>query len=218
MSEILSRKDDLFDVEQETISTTALNNQSLWNLDTNWLNMQLTPAKTRWTTAYAAYRPEATRTPLITFEKNESRRFYEPLLRQLIGILRYSTLVTDDDRRAMGIYIDPSHHPNPEPDTTVEFEIDTGVIRCLSVRFHDAGSTSRAKPHGVHGAEIRWAILAAPPQKVDDLTNSAFDTRSPYTFRFEENQRGQTVFFCLRWENTTGQKGPWSEIVSAIIP
>jgi hypothetical protein len=46
----------------------------------------------------------------------------------------------------------------------------------------------------------------------------AFDTRSPYTFRFEENQRGQTVFFCLRWENTTGQKGPWSEIVSAIIP
>jgi hypothetical protein len=31
-------------------------------------------------------------------------------------------------------------------------------------------------------------------------------------------QRGKTVYFALRWENTRGEKGPWSEIMSAIIP
>jgi hypothetical protein len=53
---------------------------------------------------------------------------------------------------------------------------------------------------------------------VEDLIHSAFDTRSPFTLSFDENQRGKTVYFCLRWENTRGEKGPWSEIVSGIIP
>jgi hypothetical protein len=30
--------------------------------------------------------------------------------------------------------------------------------------------------------------------------------------------RGKTVWFRLRWENNRGQKGPWSELYSAIIP
>jgi hypothetical protein len=44
------------------------------------------------------------------------------------------------------------------------------------------------------------------------------NTRTPYTFPFEYDQRGQTVYFALRWENTRGEKGPWSEIHSTIIP
>jgi hypothetical protein len=35
---------------------------------------------------------------------------------------------------------------------------------------------------------------------------------------FDESQRGEKVFFCLRWENAKGAKGPWGEIYSAIIP
>jgi hypothetical protein len=75
-----------------------------------------------------------------------------------------------------------------------------------------------AKPYGVRGAEIRWAILPAPPTSQDDLVHSEFDTRTPYIFQFDIPQAGKTLYVCARWENTTGQKGPWSEIVSAIIP
>lgn len=39
-----------------------------------------------------------------------------------------------------------------------------------------------------------------------------------HTLTFDENQRGKTVYFALRWENTRGEKGPWSQIVSSIIP
>jgi hypothetical protein len=35
---------------------------------------------------------------------------------------------------------------------------------------------------------------------------------------FENDQRGKTVYFALRWENTRGEKGPWSAIQIAIIP
>ncbi|MDR3235698.1 MAG: hypothetical protein LBT48_03095, partial [Prevotellaceae bacterium] len=97
------------------------------------------------------------------------------------------------------------------------FEIDSSVIRRLIIHFFDQ-DTKKAKPAGVHGAEIRWAIRDEPVVDVEDLTNSSFDTRTPFTLEFKGHERGQTVYFCLCWENTTGEKGPWSEIVGAIIP
>jgi hypothetical protein len=45
-----------------------------------------------------------------------------------------------------------------------------------------------------------------------------FDTDSPLEIEFDEADRGKIVWFAVRWENTRGQKGPWSEIFFAIIP
>ncbi|MDR0743629.1 MAG: hypothetical protein LBF05_04640, partial [Tannerella sp.] len=68
------------------------------------------------------------------------------------------------------------------------------------------------------GVEIRWAILSAPPGSIDELIHSSFVIHTPFTLTFDESERGKKVYFILRWENTRGQKGPWSEIVSAVIP
>jgi hypothetical protein len=115
---------------------------------------------------------------------------------------------------------DPEPTPVPEPVTwPVVILLDSGTIMRLGLHYKDSDSLkSQAKPSGVHGAEIRWAILEAPPTTTDDLIHSEFSTRTPHTFIFEENQRGRTVWFRLRWENTRGEKGPWSELYSAIIP
>jgi hypothetical protein len=128
--------------------------------------------------------------------------------------------MTDLNREALGCHVpDKNPTPVPPPSTIPEAEIDSSVIRQLTVHFRDNGSDRRGKPAGVHGVEIRWDIRVAPPASVEDLKNSVFDTKSPYTFTFEENQRGQTVYFCLRWEGTTGEKkGPWGEVYSGIVP
>jgi hypothetical protein len=88
----------------------------------------------------------------------------------------------------------------------------------LKLYCKDSHQTSRAKPFGVRGVEIVRSILAAPPSTTGELIHSEFSTRSPYTFIFDENQHGKTVWFRLRRENTRGEKGPWSELYSAIIP
>ncbi|MDR1552126.1 MAG: hypothetical protein LBS69_01520, partial [Prevotellaceae bacterium] len=77
---------------------------------------------------------------------------------------------------------------------------------------------SKAKPAGQHGAEIRWTISDTPVVDVEELIHSAFDTHTPFTLEFQGHERGRMAYFCLCWENTRGEKGPWSEIVSAIIP
>jgi len=208
-----------FNTAQETISTTANENRAAWNLDGQWLDDELLPKKVKWVTAWNAYLVPATRTPLITFTKTAARKEYEKPLRLLVKILESNPRVTDEDRRGMGFKVPAATKTVIPPPTTYPlFTVDSATIRLLTIHFRDSESSSKAKPYGVHGAEIRWSLLDTPPVTVNELTVSNFDTRSPFTLEFENNQRGKTVWFCLRWENTKGEKGPWSEISSAIIP
>ncbi|MDR1484044.1 MAG: hypothetical protein LBT09_04385 [Planctomycetaceae bacterium] len=164
---------------------------------------------------------ESTRTKLTIEAKTEARELLESSLRAAIReYLTYNHLLTDVDRDGLGLPIHKTTHtPSPVATTYPDYEIDTSVIRRLTIHFKDQGSTkSKAKPPGQHGAEIRWAISDTPIVNVSDLKNSSFDTKTPFTLEFEGEDRGKTVYFCLCWENTRGEKGPWSEIISAIIP
>jgi hypothetical protein len=215
----LPNADAGFNTAQETISNAADENREAWNLDGQWLNDELLPKKTKWVAAWADYLVPSTRTSLITFTKNNARKEYEKPLRLLVKNLESNPRVSDEDRRGMGLIIPSSTKKVIPAATTYPLSTaDSSTIRLLKIFFRDSESSSKAKPYGVHGAEIRWNILETPPVTVKDLTISNFDTRSPFTLEFEDDQRGKTVWFCLRWENTKGEKGPWSEISSAIIP
>jgi hypothetical protein len=77
----------------------------------------------------------------------------------------------------------------------------------------------RGKATGQHGVEILSGKF--PEQRVvarEELTTSAFDTRSPYTFEFPSTDTGTYLYLCLRWENSRGEKGPWSKIHRVTIP
>ncbi|MDR1351902.1 MAG: hypothetical protein LBK05_01365 [Treponema sp.] len=133
--------------------------------------------------------------------------------------IRYNKLMKEEDKLYYGIHTpDPVPTPVTAPTTYPEAEADTSVIRQVTIRFWDSLTKKRGKPHGVHGAEIRWAILDHAPASVKELVNSDFDTASPFTLVFDETQRGQRLYFCLRWESTTNLKGPYGEIYSAVIP
>jgi hypothetical protein len=209
-----------FDERQEVITLTTATNLTAWKINQTWFNAELLPAKSKWTFAWAAYKNPATRTKVITFDKKEARNTYQPILSKLIDMLKSDPVVTPSDLEAMGIVIGKGRGniSNPGPKTRPDFDIDSSMIRQLKVLYRDQGAKSHAKPHGVHGVEIRWMILDSPPQDIDELVNSSFSTRPPFTLEFKEHERGKTVYFCLRWESTTGEKGPWSEIVMAIIP
>jgi hypothetical protein len=152
--------------------------------------------------------------------KDEARNVLKASLRTFVkAYLAFNPAVTDADKESMGLPLhDNTRTPTPPPSTIPEAEIDSSIIRQLTIHFKDNGSKKRGKPQGVHGVEIVWDITETVPTSMDEFKNSAFDTASPYTFTFNENQRGKRVFFCLRWENARSEKGPWSEIYNAIIP
>jgi hypothetical protein len=186
-----------------------------------WLDTVYAPAYNTYVEVYARWLNWAERTPRISTELEEAEAVLKPLTRTLYtGFLRTSPLVTDDDLQAMGLpkHSDGSRHPAPVETHYPGFRILTDVVRQLRIDFYDIDTQSKAKPAGQHGAEIRWAILDTPPMHMDDLVRSSFDTDTPLTLTFDEDQRGKKVYFALCWENTVGEKGPFSSIQEAVIP
>jgi hypothetical protein len=77
--------------------------------------------------------------------------------------------------------------------------------------------TRKAKPAGVMGAEIWAKIGPTPPVDPSELTFLAVDTRTPYTTDFDGADGGKQAHYMLRWVNTRGETGPWSETATATI-
>jgi hypothetical protein len=152
--------------------------------------------------------------------KDEAKEAAKDAMRDFANTsIRYNKQMKEEDKLNYGIHtadivLTPGRRPNSFP----EAETDTSVIRQVTIRFWDSVTKKRRKPRGVHGAEIRWAILDRAPLSVKELTNSDFDTASPFTLVFDESDRGKRLYFCLRWESTTNLKGPDGEIYSVIIP
>jgi hypothetical protein len=162
----------------------------------------------------------STHTVVTVQAKNDARKAVEDKTRVVVkGYVTYNPAVTNADRDAMGLPIHKtSRTPAPVPVTVPEAEVVLPSPAVVEIHFRDAESEHKAKPTGVHGAEIAWAILDTPPADWKQLTRSSFDTHTPLRLTFEGADRGKTLYYALRWENTRGEKGPWSEIQSAIIP
>jgi hypothetical protein len=162
-----------------------------------------------------------TRTKLTVQAKNTAKNVLKKTARLVVKeYLTFNHAVTDEDRDGLGIPIrKTTRTPSQVATTYPDFDIDSGTIRRLIIHFFDQGQKkSKAKPAGQHGAEIRWIISDVPVVDVEVLIHSSFDTHTPFTLEFQGHERGKTVYFCLCWENTRGEKGPWSEIQNAIIP
>ncbi|MDR2119812.1 MAG: hypothetical protein LBP64_02905 [Tannerella sp.] len=225
MAQTLSTKDAQFDIEQRVIISKVTPNVTAWSIPEPWFSSTVLPAQKEWDAAWEAYNANpAERTQRITFLKNAARELYEPMIRQLCNMLIGNPNVTDADLESMSVYgrRQGKHYPHvPIPTDVPDFRIEQALGHRLLVHYHahdHESESSVAKPHGVHGVELIHSILDTPPASYSDLTKSAFDTASPYTFTFDLPDAGKTLYVALRWENTRGEKGPWSDIQAAVIP
>jgi len=79
-----------------------------------------------------------------------------------------------------------------------------------------------------HGVRIHYGVMGAPdesdryrmtkrPNTGNDLPHSVFTRKRTYRFTFAGDS-GKEVFFCMRYENSKGETGPWGTMLSAFIP
>ncbi|MHC6203760.1 hypothetical protein ACYULU_11265 [Breznakiellaceae bacterium SP9] len=75
----------------------------------------------------------------------------------------------------------------------------------------------------VGGASLEAAAgrereLMRAPQSGTDLPFSKFSRKKREVFDFSGDDRGKTVYFCIRFENAKGQSGPWGPMLGTVIP
>ena len=155
--------------------------------------------------------------------KNSSRQEAERAIRSLVRQLQVNPNVTDNMRAMLGITV-PDRNPSINTtgvDTRPLGKVDTSQRLRHAISFTDeATPTSRAKPDGVMGCEVWVKVLPtgeAAPSDPSELTFLALDTASPYVAEYPGAEAGKTAHYLLRWVKTNGEKGPWSETVSATI-
>jgi hypothetical protein len=170
-----------------------------------------------WHTAYV--KTQGAHTEVDTEAKKEKRKAAEALIRPFVAQYLHFPPVTDLDRTAMHI---PNYGggggPVATPAVWPELKVDMSTSLHLFVHYRDPLHPRGGKPDKVTGMELRWAVLDSPPEHIDELVNSSFDTESPLELTFDLSDRGKKVFMAGRWEiHREGLKGPLSPIIDAII-
>jgi hypothetical protein len=174
----------------------------------------------RFETAFAkASEPNRGRADVMA--KNEARDVLKVAVRKFVKeYLAFNSAISDEEREGSGLPVYKRvRTPAPVAKEAPEAEVDISRVGRVSIHFFERGGNhKKSKPEGQHGAEIAWIISDVPPGRWEELIHSTVDTRSPFTLVFENDQRGKRVYFALRWENTRGEKGPWGNILCAVIP
>ena len=159
------------------------------------------------------------KTAVIVAQKNDARKNLTGIVRTLAGFRLKNPVIADAERIALGLHVRDTTYTTVEaPKTRPELDINVVDFRRLKASFHDQGSKSRAKPYGTNGAVIIYAVLDAPPVNHSALIRSVLATRTPHILEFTEEERGKTVYIAICWQNEKGERGPFSEIESAIVP
>ncbi|MDR1525686.1 MAG: hypothetical protein LBS79_10620 [Tannerella sp.] len=184
--------------------------------------LELKEAMASFNAAYDIAINPATRTPGAVERKNEMRKTFEGMLRKFVAeFITNSSKVADWERIDMGL---PVHDKRPTPHpvaTTYPLVTKTERLAPGHYKFHyrDVDSEeSAAKPFGTQGAEFGYAITdGSKPVTYNDFIHSDFDTRTPYEKQYDPPTFGLTLTLAARWENTRGEKGPWSPVITLVI-
>ncbi|MDR3308405.1 MAG: hypothetical protein LBS80_00430 [Tannerella sp.] len=190
---------------------------SKWNIDAVVVTALATIAASF--ASWVAITDSAERNTLNVSDKNVARKEFERQIRALVNFQLKNPVITDTQRLELGL---PVHDVKPTPilpPTEVPvLEIELLGPRRLSFVFFSPDSESKAKPYGVNGAVIVYGVLDTPTTSQDDLPHSVLATRTPHTLEFAAAERGKTVYYAICWQNEKGQRGPFSEVGSSIVP
>jgi len=182
-------------------------------------NTELQTEYTNWATNYPAHLSAKAAAEAATQLKNASRSALESKIRELTGMIQANPAVTDEQRASLGITIPKgTHTPAPVPATRPMGSVNNiNRLEHIITFFDESTPNSKAKPFGVIGCEIWQKVGGTPPVDASELTYLATDTKSPYVSHFSGSQANQTAHYWLRWVNTRGETGPWSETISVTI-
>jgi hypothetical protein len=185
-----------------------------------WFDTYYVPKQTVYSAAYATWDNPATSTPVALDDLKDAENEFFPLYHTFYGTVKASPLVTNARLEELGFPPRPSggHSPHPVDKTFIDLFVKPLGNLVLSAAFLNRDTGSSNIPYYLSGAVIYYAVGDTPVADQNLLPYSRLASRSPFELIFEPEQRGKMVSLAARWQNRRGELGPWSEIVTVIIP
>lgn len=168
-----------------------------------------------WEDWYKQSQNPNTSTKLIVANKNTAGEKMMNTLRRIYRDIPQSALTADDRRILNLLERSTSHTPVPVPTTFPMGKVNNNTRLEHTISFTDEEG-KHGKPAGVRGCQI-WCKEGEPVLSVKELHFLATDTSSPYLNKFDVSDVGKTIHYWLRWENSRGETGPWSAVISSTV-
>jgi hypothetical protein len=185
-----------------------------------WYDSVYSPKLDNYDAEYLLWSNPATSTPMVRDDLIDAETELFPLYRELYAMMKASPLVTNADLEGMGFPPRPAGGRSRHP--VDKLFIDINVIPLgtyiLSIAFENRDTGISSVPYYLTGAVLFYSVSETPITDPNELRYSVLATRSPYELVFDPLQRGKHVYIAARWQNQRGEKGPWSEIISVVVP
>jgi hypothetical protein len=178
----------------------------------------LQAAQGNWDNAYDAHQQMQMSAASTSQSKQAARESLEDMVRATVQRIQTLPTLQDSTRALLGITVRATTRtPAPAPTTRPVAQVDTSQRLRHTIIFTDETTpNSRAKPGGARGCEIHVKI-GDTPAGPSDLNFLALDTASPYVAVYDDADAGKVAHYMLRWVNSRGDQGPWSQTISATI-
>jgi hypothetical protein len=210
-----------FLIWSENYVNALVANAERWGIPQNTLT-GLNALHTTFKEKYALAENPATRTKIAVQAKNDAKKAFIANIRRVYrSFVLYNENVTNDDRDLLQVPIhDTTATPATAPTTAPAGTINTAVHLRHTIKVVDTAELSKrgGLPAGVHGFETWRKTGGEIPVNNNDFAYLNFSSTSTLTVDYPLEDAGKTVWYRFRWATNTNQHGPWSEIVSAIIP
>ena len=184
------------------------------------INAVVTP----WHSAYLTATNPATRTPAAIAAKDAARTVLEGTVRPYAVNISRDPSVTNENKIAVGVNLpNSSRTPVPPPTTQPALSLVTSVHFQQVIAYRDTSTpTSKAKPVGAVGMDLRLFIGTTPPPAPDLIIPSGTITKSPVAVGFTAADVGKTATYFARWTTRggpggTAQSGPWSAPLAVVV-
>jgi hypothetical protein len=135
------------------------------------------------------------------------------------GFAARNPAVTDEDKEKMSLPLrdtTPTHHPAPDirPETEAE-PSGRGTHTVTAINPH---TRTKEKPPMTAGIAFACRVRRAdePKSHAEDMP-SEFQAGAVKTYQWAEADYGKVADYAAAYENSTGKRGAWSNVISLLI-
>ena len=215
----IPRSDGGFDIFQSNFISGVNPNLAAWGIPTADFS-RLVSYQTIWRVTWLKAKNKDTRSRADVQAKKDARKEYQPRLRKFVKQwIAFNGKVTDADREGLGLKVkDTEPTPMPVPDRAPDVTIDTIRHLVHKLRLTDPENPhTQAKPKGVSHIQVLRCFSEDVPTSVKQYRLVGDATRFIYRVNFVEADEGKMVWYIVRYVNTRGLPGPWSNEISATV-
>lgn len=219
----MPKKDKDFYVFQGNLVNLVVANAAAWGIPAGAV-AALVARRAAYEPLYATAQNKDTRTPTDVLAHRSMRQVYEKEISVFVKSYLYNPLVTELDRKAMGI---PPRDYEPTPrgqiDTVPVVELLPLGGGDLKARIRVTTDQTRYSKHPLaDGIEVKYTWVPKgelPPEGPEDAKNTLNSKKAQFIIHCGPKNAGESFYGFFRWVNISvpANSGPWSKAKHAVI-